>query len=271
MLLPRQCASCVSVKKDNRKGLNIMGKTYEESFASILNNHGFEMRKSNDAIGAYFLYDTWNNAFYPNLETLVASEDFGLGLKEACKDLSIEPDKDGNYRLAYHGGNEEYATLFESTIEERTEVLAPLAKKCDLDVDELLNAITSKDTTELVAKIEQTYNIFHNNSEIREQYILDICRDCEGSPYLRRCPLNNLGDVLALEEQLLANKDTDPEAKKTLEILSVYIDDVRFLLNVDIDALNLDTIYAAQEASKGEYHGYVKADKPTKTKQDVER
>lgn len=226
-----------------------MSKTYEESFAAILNNHGFEMRKS-DVEGAYFLFDTWNRAFYPSWETLAASEDFGLGLKEACKDLAIEPDKDGNYHIVYHGSNEEYATLFESTAQERTEVLAPLADKCDLDVDELLNAVTSNNSTDLVAKIEQTYNIFHNNSAIRDQYVVDIWRDCEGSSYLRSCPLNSLGDVLTLEEQLLANKETDPEAKTMLEIIGDRFDEVRFLLNVDIDALNLAKVYAAQEASK---------------------
>lgn len=224
--------------------------TQEEQFEYILKQLGFELKKVDERQGgsvySYFLYDTKKNEFYPTLEEVVASEDFGLGLKEAGDDFAIEPDENGAYRIVYHGENEQYKTLFDSAYKDRELLsmegnsLTQMEEECDLDVDQLLELLAPRYPSDIIERLD---------TFICDSYLKDISEICDGSAYLQGS-LDSFEDAFRLEEQLKAHENTDPEVTRLLAECNTSFDEMRFIADGDIDKVNLDEVYNRQEANK---------------------
>lgn len=211
--------------------------TKEELFDRILDGVGFELRPTVN--GQYFLYDSRMQQFFPTMEEVVASEDLSPNLKEAAKCLTIAGDADGVLRVMYDGDNKDWATLFASSVEERATVYQALTIECDLDVDELLDYLCPNSGIDVMERLD----VYVVNS-----YLDDLADMVEGTDY--DGSLGSFDDAFELEERLLAHKDTDPVAKNLLEMNASSFEEMHFIAEDNLGAVDFDKVYEIQEQHK---------------------
>lgn len=187
--------------------------TNEERFENILGGLHFELKRSEN--DRFFLYDTRMEEFYPR-------ED----IEET--DLAVKPDENEVYHIEYDGYEVELMSAGNDVLEEALGV----------DFDELYSDMTVSSAPDVMAVLD---------TFVCDSYLDDINDVCDTT-------VENFDEAFELEQELLAQAKCGNEAAaNTLDCLGGAFDDMRFIVSMDIDNVDLNKVYELQEEAKAKH------------------